>query len=329
MSFLAGKRILVTGASGYLASNLVDRLRNVECFIIRISRKAQLLPIQGRARIKDIQGDVGDVCLWEQVTGKVDVVYHFAAQTSVYVAEQDPEGDWKTNVLPMLHLLEICRKRQFRPTVVFSGTVTEVGVPIKLPVNEQPKDLPVTIYDLHKLWAEQYLTHYVREDVVQGCTIRLSNVYGPGPKSSSADRGIINLMMIKAIAGEPLTVYGDGKCLRDYVFVDDVVDAFLRVPAFIDRVNGDYFVVGSGKGKTIAEAVNLVAQEVAARTFRRVEVKHIEPPSPQSPIEARNFVADTSRFSEATGWSANIFIKEGINRTLDHLFNKGRGINYG
>lgn len=318
-SSLTDKKILITGASGYLASNLLDKLKNVDCDIVRVSRKSVLQNFQNKARLEDIRGDVSDICLWERVMVNVDIIYHFAAQTSVYVAEQDPESDWKTNVLPMIHLLETCRKKAIRPIIIFSGTVTEVGIPTSLPVNEEPKDLPVTIYDLHKLWAEQYLAHYVNEGLVRGTTLRLSNVYGPGPKSSSNDRGFINLMMIKAIAGETLTIYGEGKYLRDYVFVEDVVDAFLRVPNRIEQVNGRYFVIGSGQGYTVAEAVNMVAQQVAERTSGMVEVKHISPPFQQSPIETRNFVADTTNFREATGWRGCRFLEEGISRTLDYL----------
>ena len=95
--------------------------------------------------------------------------------------------------------------------------------------------------------------------------------------------------MRKALTGEPLTIYGKGDYIRDYIYVDDVIAAFLRAPVYIEQLNGKHFVLGSGQGHTIAEAVNLIAERVGAKTKQRVEVKHIEPPTAQSPIEARNF----------------------------------------
>jgi UDP-glucose 4-epimerase len=324
-AFFAGKRILVTGAGGYLASNLVSRLIDLECAIIRVSRRAAGASADGGAvAILDVQGDIQNPLLWEGLLERVDVVYHLAAQTSVPIAEQDPVTDWRCNVLPMLNLLETCRKKRWRPMIVFSGTATEVGIPEHLLVNEQPRDVPVTVYDLHKLWAEQYLIHYARQDIVGGCTLRLSNVYGPGPKSSSGDRGIINQMMSRAIVGEDLTVYGTGECLRDYVYVDDVVEAFLRAPVCRDGVNGRYFVIGSGEGHSIAEAIGMIAERVAARTSRCVAVKHVKPPMLQSAIESRNFIADTARYKAATGWQGRYSLAEGIDRTLDAMLNTCR-----
>jgi nucleoside-diphosphate-sugar epimerase len=189
-----------------------------------------------------------------------------------------------------------------------------------LPVDENHPDYPVTIYDLHKLMAEGYLKHYTAQDVVRGAVLRLANVYGPGAKSSSADRGVLNLMIQKALKGETLTVYGDGNYMRDFVYVEDVAHAFLEAGAKIDGVNGQHFVIGSGQGHTIAEAVNLVAERVALKTGQRVPVIHVEPPAALSQIETRNFVADTTRFSYATGWKARVSLVEGIDRTIDYLF---------
>ncbi|TAN42034.1 MAG: NAD-dependent epimerase/dehydratase family protein [Nitrospirae bacterium] len=321
-SFFGGKKILVTGASGYLANNLIGQLADEDCSIVRLSRREFPKSVANRkAKIEDIQGDICDPMLWHDLLRKVDVVYHLAAQTSVYVAEDDPEADWRINVLPMLNILQACRKNHYRPMIVFAGTVTEAGIPPRLPVNEQQCDMPVTVYDLHKLWAEQYLRHYVRLGIVSGCVLRLANVYGPGPKSSSADRGIINLMMLRAISGKELTVYGTGEFIRDYVYIDDVVEAFLRASIYVEKVNGRYFVIGSGKGTTIVEAINMVADRVAARTSKRVDVRHIDPPDGLSVIESRNFIADTNSYNVATGWLAAYSLVDGIDKTLDAVFN--------
>lgn len=323
----SGKRLLITGGAGYLATNVVWLLQDVECHVVRLDRPgASFAPIAGIARVEDVSGDLRDRATWEQVLTGTDVVFHFAAQTSVYAANDSPTTDLEINVLPMLHLLETCRKECLNPIVLFSGTVTEAGLPTQLPVNEAHPDIPITVYDLHKLMAENYLKHYVREGIVRGAILRLANVYGPGPKSSSADRGVLNAMIRKALKAEGLTIYGAGNFLRDYVYVEDVAAAFLRAVPAINQINGKHLVIGSGQGYTIAEAVNLVAERVAVKAGRHAAVSYVEPPSALSPIEARNFVADTGCFRQATNWQAGVSLVEGIDRTIDAYLNEEQSI---
>jgi len=316
-SYFAGKKILLTGASGYLATDLTHALKDIACTLVRVSGSNTLLPIDGVAKVFDIKGNIRERDVWEAALEDIDIVYHLAAQTSAYVATENPVEDFKGNVLPMLNLLEVCKKKDKRPIILFAGTVTEVGLPVSLPVDETQQDNPVTIYDLHKLMAENYLKYYSQQEGIRGTTLRLSNVYGPGPKSSSNDRAVLNIMMRKALAGEPLTVYGHGDFLRDYIYIEDVTSAFLRAAISIERLNGKHFVLGSGEGHTIADAFNLVADRVAVKTGKRVPVQHIAPPGVLLSIEHRNFVADTGRFSSAAGWTACYSLHDGIDKTLD------------
>ncbi len=320
LTFYNNKRILITGGRGYLGSILTNMLSHVGCKIIRLGRSEVDQSTKGfKVDLTDIKGDIRDKKTWVDNLEHIDYVFHFAAQTSVYKAEQDAFEDFRSNVLPMLHLLEVCKKNQWQPSVLFAGTVTEAGIPTAIPVDESCPDQPVTVYDLHKLMAEKYLRYYTNQEFVRGVVLRLANVYGPGAKSSSADRGILNMMMRKALAGEPLTVYGKGDYLRDYIYVEDVISAFLSAAIYIRQLNGKHFILGSGKGHTIAQAINLVADRVALKTGKRVPVKHVDPPSAQSSIEARNFVADTQQFFLATGWRAHYSLTNGIDQTLEIL----------
>lgn len=315
-----GKRVLVTGATGYLGTNLIERLRQVDCHIIRLCRQAApSLPKDCEGRIEDVVGDISGHEIWKRVMEGVDTVFHFAAQTSAYVANEDPPADLNSNVMPMLHMLEACRRQGRRPIILFSGSVTVAGIPVRLPVDETHPDDPATVYDLHKLMAERYLKWYTSQGIVNGAILRLANVYGPGPKSSRSDRGVLNQMIRKALVGEPLTVYGAGDNLRDYVYVDDVIQAFLHGARNIEAIRGKHFVIGSGQGHTIDQALNLVADRVALKTGNRVKVTHITPPFPQPPIELRNFVADPGSYTRATGWKAECSLAEGIDRSVEAL----------
>lgn len=317
------KNILITGGAGYLATNLIAQLCETDCHIIRVDRPGvQFVPLVGKITFHDIEVDICESVVWEGLLDDIDIVFHFAAQTSVYVAEQDPQADLAINVMPMLHLLETCRKKKLNPIVLFSGTVTEAGLTERLPVNEDCPDHPITVYDLHKWMAENYLKHYIRTGIISGVVLRLANVYGPGPKSSSVDRGVLNMMIRKAFQGQELTVYGDGRYLRDYVYIEDVAQAFLDAVVNIDSVSGKHFVIGSGEGYTILQAINLVAERVAIKTGKRVPVVNIAPPSLLSPIEFRNFVADTHQYTKSTGWRAKWTLTEGIDATIQKFITR-------
>ena len=293
-------------------------MKDINCRIIRFDRPdATFIPLKGKFEIKDVVGDIRDRNIWNNVLADMDIVFHFAAQTSVYMAAEDPCTDLEINVLPILHLLETCRKNNWHPDVLFSGTVTEAGLTERLPVGESHQDHPITVYDLHKLMAEKYLKHYARENIVHGCILRLANVYGPGPRSSSADRGILNKMIRKAISGEPLTLYGAGNYIRDYVHVEDVARAFIWAAGCIKKMNAKHYIIGSGVGHTLAEAFTTIIERITVKTGRRVDLVHIDPPRTQDPIELRNFIADTSAFSHITGWKPNFSLRSGIDHTIE------------
>lgn len=271
----------------------------------------------GRGRVHDIIGDVREKQLWQQLVARADVIYHLAAQTSVSRAAEDPEASYQHNVLPMLHLLEACRREGRAPSIIFASTATIFGCPDRLPVNESFPDCPPTVYDLHKKFAEDYLKHYARSGLATGAALRFANVYGPGPLAREADRGVLNRMVARALRGEVLTIYGTGEQLRDYTYTDDAVMALAAAARHIEALNGGHFVVGSGQAHTVAQAIQLVASRVSARLGRAVSVSHVEPPASSPAIDGRNFIADPGAFCGATGWSARVPLGEGLDRTID------------
>jgi nucleoside-diphosphate-sugar epimerase len=269
------------------------------------------------ATVDDWIGDLGDPAVWSSMPADLDVIFHLAAQTSAYRANSDPTSDLRSNVLPMQLLLKACEDQRLSPVVVSASTATICGIPSRLPVDENFPDKPITVYDLHKQMAENYLKFHVRIGNIRGAVLRLSNVYGPGPRSSSADRGILNQMVGRALRGEPLTVYGRGEHLRDYVYIEDVVRAFIIAPMNIDALNGGHYLIGRGEGHTISQAIGLVAERIASYTGMLSTIRNIPPPKGISPIEMRSFIADTRRFSRATGWRAHQSLTRGIDRLIE------------
>lgn len=305
------KRVLITGASGYVGQALARELSERGARLRRATRSAQMEPLTADEQHL-LSADYAESGFWSEALEGIDIVFHLAAQTGLYAAEQDPLSDWRANVLPMLELISACHRRAVRPLVVFAGTATEVGLVDHWPAGEELPDAPLSIYDAHKLAAENYLKVACRQQRLDGVTLRLTNVYGPG-RSSNPQRGVLNMMVRRALAGQPLTIYGSGEYVRDYIYIDDVVDAFLAAPPAIQRLRGQHFLIGSGEGYTVASAVRLVAELVQQLGLQpHVAVQHVEGPADPSPLEMRHFVADITRYRSLTGWTSKHDLRTGL-----------------
>ncbi len=321
-----GETVVVTGGTGFIGSALVGALNAADAriLVVRGQHGGTVAPAPGAAQIEMLDADVRSASFWEEVVGQADCVFHFAAQTSSRHANRHPVQDLEANLAPVARFVDACQRLDRRPDIVFAGTVTQVGYTTEYPLDESVQDAPITIYDINKLAAEQYLHYYGSEAGGRSVTLRLSNVYGPGPSSRHGDRGILNMMIRKAIAGEPLTVYGNGEYVRDFVHVSDVVSAFLAAAASFETVGGHHYVVGSGDGHAMLDMVRLVRDLVARATSTRVEIQHVPPPADLPRIDYRSFVADSRRFRTDTGWSPRLTLAEGIAQTIRHVLDEGR-----
>jgi nucleoside-diphosphate-sugar epimerase len=188
-----------------------------------------------------------------------------------------------------------------------------------LPVDEETVARPVTTYDLHKLCAEQHLTLASTQGVLDGVSLRLANVYGPSPGSRSADeRGVLNKVTNRAVQGLDLYLYGDGNYLRDYVYIGDVVRAFVAA-AVQPGVSGRSFNVASGTGVTVRDAFQLVTQLSERANGKRSSVHHAAWPDDADPIEFRHFTARIDRMANACGWKPEVSLAAGIDALINHV----------
>ncbi len=305
------KTLLITGASGYIASSLIETLSRVNCRIISVSRK---------------NNDLWDSNFWRAILKDVDIIFHLAAQTSIKLANENPPQDMQHNIVPLITLLETCQQHHYSPHIILASSVSIYGLTKQLPVDESQPDNPLTTYCLHKQLAEHYLKYYIRQGVVTGCALRLANVYGPGATASSSDRNILNKMILTALRAKPLTVYGDGNYIRDYVYIDDVANAFLAAGLAINVVNGKHFIISSGEANTFMHAIHTVAKEVTLKTQKDITINNIPLPETISAIDLRNFQGNSQAFCQATAWQAQTPLTQGIRKTVNHYYKINEGV---
>lgn len=316
----SGRTILITGGRGYIGSALTQSLATLTCKLVILDRSAAdvWLPERPRAEVTLQQGDVSLRETWDDVLPNVDYVFHMAGQEYVHRSEPSPLLDLQLNALPILHLLDSCREHRHRPKIVFPSSANLFGLTDTLPVSEEQRADPLIPWALHKLMAEGYLRIYAKKYGISSVILRLANVYGPTARQAMTTFVVVNKMIANALAGEPLSLYANKNCIRDYVFLEDVVQALLRAGADDASFDGRMYVIGSGEGKTIAEVWQLIADKVSLLTGKTVPIR-FDDAIEVEPFEMRNFVADTRLFQDATGWSSRTDLMQGIDLTIQAL----------
>jgi nucleoside-diphosphate-sugar epimerase len=307
---------LITGASGMVGTGLQRQLLADGHEIICQSRGIRADTPKTRWVRHNLTSDY-----WEGLKlPDIDVVYHLAGQTSVYQARKDPIADLTANVVGLMRMLEHFRRQSRSPFFVLASTATVAGLTEDLPIDERSPNKPITFYDLSKLSAEMYLEQYVREGWIRGCSLRFANVFGRSLPNQQVDRGIIDKILKRALAGQQLTLYGTGDYLRDYIFVDDIVSALLLAHKHSEQTNGTHFVLGTGNAITVKQAFSKIAAKVRTATGLNADIVHIDPPENLSAIEQRNAAIDSSAFRQATGWRPQFDFDTGLEEACQSLF---------
>lgn len=320
MRAFTDKTILITGSSGFIGHYVLSEFSKQPCRIVRLgSHPYEPLAQWNNIEFQDVIGSLSDVDTWQQALEihRPEYIIHLAAQTSFYKAEEDPFWEYACNVKPMLALLEACKKIRLSPAIAYTGTVSQYGLTEALPVEPDRNDKPITLHDVHKIAAENYLKLYTERGYVHGVSLRLANVYGPPlALEKNKDRGVVNKIIRHALSGGELQIYGDGSYLRDYIHVKDVACAVIYALASIDQVKGKHWAIGGSKGYTLNELFALIVEHVESFTGNKVSVEHVSEPDGMLEIEKRNFVANTEVFRKLTGWSPQIGFREGIEQTV-------------
>ena len=206
----------------------------------------------------------------------------------------------------------------YRPKILFASSANVFGRTVSLPVNEDTPDNPLTLWATQKIAAERYFRLYAHAFRIPSVILRLANAYGPTARCAVMSRMVINKVIAKALDEGVLTTYANQGCIRDFVFLEDVVQAFLLAGVSCASDKSPMYVIGSEKGRTIEDVWHLIAQTVRAHTGKEVPIRYDESVEIE-PVELRNFTADTTRFQNATGWTPKMELTQGIDMTVRAL----------
>jgi CDP-paratose 2-epimerase len=339
---------LITGGAGFIGTNVAARL-------CEHGARVRLLDNLSRSGVEDnvswllarhgssvelMEGDVRDRAAVERALEGAEAVIHLAAQVAVTTSLQDPITDFQVNALGTLNVLEALRAREVRPPLLFTSTNKVYGAldDVALSVNGRryrPSDRQLRQHglseerslDFHSPYgcskgaADQYVLDYARTYHLPAVVLRMSCIYGPH-QHGNEDQGWVAHFLIRALEGAPITLYGDGRQVRDLLYVDDLVDAFLAVLARADRLAGKAFNIGGGPTNTVSllELVSLI-QSIQGRA---PEVRMAD----WRAADQRYYVSNTRRFREATGWSPQFDVPTGVKRLLRWLAEE-RGLQSG
>jgi UDP-glucose 4-epimerase len=317
----AGKNVLITGGLGFIGSNLARRLVGQGAQVTLLDSLVpeyggNLFNIAGlESQVRVNIADVRDEYSLRFLVQGQDYLFNLAGQTSHLDSMRDPYTDLDINCRSQLSILEACRHHNPAIKVVFASTRQLYGKPLYLPVDERHPLRPVDVNGINKMAGEWYHTVYNNVYGVRSCSLRLTNTYGPHMRVKDARQTFLGIWIRRLIEGQPLQVYGDGKQIRDFNFVDDVVDALL-LAAESDHSNGQSFNLGSPDPISLADLAKLMVEIAGAGSFEFVPF----PPDVKQ-IDIGDYFADYGRILTTLGWQPTTSLRDGLTQTLQYYRN--------
>jgi CDP-paratose 2-epimerase len=332
-----GLPVLITGGSGFIGTNLAHRLLSEGRRVVLYDNLSRPGVEENLAWLLETYGELVSLChsdvrdfesLLQAVKG-VSHVFHFAAQVAVTTSLEDPFADFDVNARGTLNLLEAIRRQTNPPSILFTSTNKVYGdlADVKLRVNKgryEPRDhvhrkkgfAEDRALDFHSPYgcskgaACQYVLDYARTFGLRTAVFQMSCIYGPH-QFGTEDQGWVAHFLIKALNDDSITIYGDGRQVRDILYVEDLVDAFLIAQEKIEAIAGEAFNIGGGPENTVSllELLDLIGN----LHEQRPQISF----SSWRPADQQYYVSDTRKFAAATGWYPRVGVRQG----LESLYN--------
>ena len=311
-----GRRALVTGGLGFIGSNLVIRLVKMGAKVTIVDA---MIPGYGSNlfNIEPVKDDVHvnfcDVCDMHATNYLVrdqDYIFHLAGQVSHILSLSNPFPDIEFNIKGTAVLMEACKKENPGAKVIYTGTRGQYGPAVSLPVSEDAPTNPKGIYEISNLTAEKIIKVYNDVHNISCVLLRLTNIYGPRAQMKHSHYGVVNWFIRLAVDDETIKVFGDGSILRDFLYVDDCVEALL-MSAVCEEAIGEIFNVGIDKPTNFVELAETIVKVAGTGRWE------FAPFTPERQAqEPGDFYSDISKIKRIVGWEITTSLEEGLRKTV-------------
>ena len=301
------RKALVTGGAGFIGSHLVDRLL-AEGFRVSIIDNLSAGSLQNlNPAATFYHSDITQAAAEEIFSREQpDIVFHLAARVSVTSSAQDPVGNADVNVIGTLRLLEAARRAGLEKFIFSSTGGAIYGNPEENPCREDTPAVPISPYGLSKLLAEQYIDLFHRLYRLNFTNLRYGNVYGPR-QDPHGEAGVVAIFIRTMLEGGQARIFGDGEQERDFVFVDDIVEANIRA---IDRGHHRTLNIGAGEGVSVTRLFDTLQSHL--------DYPHEAEHRPRRPGEVHKIFLDSSAAREHLGWTPATSLEEGLRKTVEY-----------
>lgn len=301
------KHCLVTGGAGFIGSHLCQRLINEGNFVTILDNlsNGKIENISDLLKSPDcrfINGDVADYSQIHNFFTGVNTVFHLAALADIVPSIQEPLRYHHSNVSGTIAVLEAAKNAGVK-RFIYSASSSCYGIPDQYPTSESAEIRPMYPYALTKYLGEKYVMHWDQTYDLPCISLRLFNVYGPRSRTSGTYGAVFGVFLAQKLAGKPYTVVGNGTQTRDFTYVTDVVDAFIK--AAESDIRGDFFNVGSGGTYQVNRLVELLGGDVVY--------------IPKRPGEPDCTYADTTKIRETINWKPSVTFEEGVKKMLESI----------
>ena len=317
---MKNKKILITGGLGMIGSTLTHKLIKLGAEVTIIDSLVK--PFGGNFfNINDLKklvtvniSDIRDKESMKVLIKDKDIVFNLAAQVSHNDSLQNPSLDADINYIGHLNVLEAARNYNPAAKIIHAGSRLQFGKILKNPVSEDHPLNPLTPYALNKTAAENLYLYYNRVFNIPVVIFRIANPYGPRCQMQHSKYTIINWFIRNAMEDKEIIIYGNGEQIRDYIFVEDLADAFI-LASDDENISNEVFNLGSGTGTRFKDMVQSVVETVG-----KGKIKFVPWPPGYLNIETGDYITDISKIKQFLGWSPKINLDEGISITVDYYY---------
>ena len=316
-STFANRNVLITGGLGFIGSNLAIRLVELGANVLLVDSMLPLYggnmfniePIKDKARINF--SDIRDRHSMDHIIRDQDYVFHLAGQVSHVDSITDPFTDVEININGTLSVLEACRQFNPRSKVIFTGTRGQYGPSVKLPVDETAPTNPKGIYAITNLAAEKIILMYHEVHNLRGVCLRITNTYGPRHQMKHNRYGVLNWFIRLALDDQVIPIMGHGRILRDFLCVDDLVEALLLAAA--SEAYGQIFNVGTGIPTNF-----ITLGETIVRLARSGHCEFVPFSEERKRLEPGDYYTDITKIRTMLSWEPKVSLEDGLRKTIEY-----------